>query len=80
MGSFKISEIGRVFQEMRKEKGWSQKDLASKANVSLHKVKEYERAGGPMPSLETTYKVARALGYDLRLTRREEKKRCRRKS
>ena len=80
MGRYKLSEIGQALKEMRQDKGWTQKKLASMANVSLYKVKEYERAGGPMPSLETTYKVARALGYDLRLTRREEKKRCRRKS
>ena len=70
--SFMINEIGQVFKDMRKEKGWTQKQLASKSNVSLNKIKDYERAGGPMPSLDTTFKVARALGYDLRLRKRRE--------
>lgn len=53
--------LGNTVRELRREAGWSQMRLAEKAELTLNYVGEIER-GEKNASLETTIKIARALG------------------
>lgn len=48
----------------REQKHLSQERLANKINVSKHTISNYE-CGTSIPSLETAYKIAEALGVTL---------------
>lgn len=53
-------EFGMVLRERREAKGWSQEQLASQADLSTRFVQSLE-ANDKSPSLETLFKIARAL-------------------
>ena len=57
-------EVRRVVAELRKQKGWSQADLAKKTNISQVMVGKYER-GDAIPSLEVAKKIADAFEVSL---------------
>lgn len=57
-------EIGRVITELRKERNWSQTDLASKTDISQVMVGKYER-GDAVPSIEVAKKIADAFEVSL---------------
>lgn len=50
--------------DTRKEKGWSQTDLANESGVSREMIGKYER-GEAVPSIEAAKKIADALGVSL---------------
>lgn len=52
--------IGKKISELRKEKNWSQTDLAKAVNASRDIIGKYER-GEHSPSIEMTTKLADAL-------------------
>ncbi len=52
--------IGKKIAELRKEKNWSQTDLAKAVDVSRDIIGKYER-GEHSPSIEITTKLAEAL-------------------
>ena len=52
--------IGKKIAELRKEKNWSQTDLAKAVDVSRDIIGKYER-GEHSPSIEITTKLADAL-------------------
>ena len=54
-------ETGSVIASLRREKGWSQTDLASKSKVSREMIGKYER-GEAVPSIEAAKKIADAFG------------------
>ncbi len=57
-------KINKILIELRKEKGWSQSDLASKTGVSQVMVGKYER-GDAIPSFEVAKKIADAFEVSL---------------
>lgn len=52
--------ISKKISELRKEKGWSQSDLAKAVDASRDIIGKYER-GEHSPSIEMTTKLAEAL-------------------
>ncbi len=50
--------------QLRKQKGWSQTDLANKSNVSREIIGKYER-GDATPSIDFAKRIADALGVSL---------------
>ena len=57
-------ETGNIIITLRKEKGWSQGDLAKQSGVSREMIGKYER-GEAVPSIEAAKKIASALGVTL---------------
>lgn len=53
--------ISKKISELRKEKGWSQSDLAKAVEASRDIIGKYERSEHS-PSIEMTTKLAEALG------------------
>ena len=56
--------FGYTVRQLRKEYGWSQEHLASRAELNRSYLGEVER-GSAMPSLDTAYKLALALDVQL---------------
>lgn len=56
--------IGKRISELRKEKSWSQTDLAKAVDVSRDIIGKYER-GEHSPSIEIATKLAEALGVSV---------------
>jgi transcriptional regulator with XRE-family HTH domain len=54
------SQIGNRIRELRKERGWSQRDLAARANLSHHRLSKYEN--GHQAPLGALIRIARSLG------------------
>ena len=57
-------DIGNRIMLLRKEKSWSQNDLAKQANVSREIISRYER-NDVTPSVEVAKKIADAFGVSL---------------
>lgn len=57
-------KIGRKITELRKQKKWSQTDLANKVNVSRVIIGRYERDEAT-PSIDIAKKIADAFGISL---------------
>jgi len=54
----------KIITELRKEKNWSQTDLADRSDVSRVMIGKYER-GEAVPSIEAAKKIADAFGVSL---------------
>ncbi|MBK9576955.1 MAG: helix-turn-helix transcriptional regulator [Fibrobacteres bacterium] len=52
---------GRTLREMRKEKGWTQADLASRTDISQPTIADYER-DKKQPTLPRIRAIAKAFG------------------
>jgi transcriptional regulator with XRE-family HTH domain len=59
-----MKNIAKIITELRKEKGWSQTDLAKESNVSREIIGKYER-GEAVPSIDFAKRIADALGVSL---------------
>lgn len=57
-------KIGKIIADLRKERGMSQTDLATKTGISQVMVGKYER-GDASPSIEVAKKIADALEVSL---------------
>jgi transcriptional regulator with XRE-family HTH domain len=57
-------ETGNIITTLRKDKDWSQADLATKSGVSREMIGKYER-GEAVPSIEAAKKVADAFEVSL---------------
>ena len=57
-------ETGNVITTLRKDKDWSQTDLATKSGVSREMIGKYER-GEAVPSIEAAKKIADAFEVSL---------------
>ncbi|MCP4720213.1 MAG: helix-turn-helix transcriptional regulator [Desulfobacteraceae bacterium] len=53
-----------ILRRLRKNKDWSQGQLAQKAGIDLQKISKYER-GVTSPPITTLVKIATALGVSL---------------
>ncbi|KAI6181126.1 HTH cro/C1-type domain-containing protein [Aphelenchoides besseyi] len=58
-------ELGKVIQQARGAKEWTQKDLSTRINEKVEVVREYEN-GKAIPNQQTINKMERALGVRLR--------------
>lgn len=56
--------ISKVMTDLRKERNWSQTDLATKSAVSREMIGKYERADA-IPSIEAAKKIADAFEVSL---------------
>jgi len=56
--------FGSVVRVTREDRGWSQEQLAGRADLNRSYLGEIER-GTVMPSIETAAKIAAALGLSL---------------
>ena len=56
--------IGRIIMNLRKDKKWSQMQLATKAGISQVMIGKYER-GDSMPGFDAAQKIANALEVNL---------------
>lgn len=59
------TNVGKIIQQARQQKKWTQKDLANRINEKPTIVNEYE-AGKGIPNQQTLAKIERALGVKLR--------------
>ncbi|QPG72792.1 multiprotein-bridging factor 1 [Brettanomyces nanus] len=59
------ADVGKVIQQARQEKKWTQKDLAQRINEKPTIVNEYESGKG-IPNQQVLGKMERALGIKLR--------------
>ena len=59
-----MKNIATVITALRKEKGWSQTDLARESSISREDVGKYER-GEAAPSIDFAKRIADALGVTL---------------
>lgn len=58
------SNYDKIITDLRKQKGWSQVDLANESGVSREMIGKYER-GIAIPSLEAAKKIADAFAVSL---------------
>jgi len=58
------SNYDKIITDLRKQKSWSQIDLANESGVSREMIGKYER-GIAIPSLEAAKKIADAFGVSL---------------
>lgn len=58
------ANTSKIIADLRKEKGWSQADLASSSTVSREMIGKYER-GEAVPSIEAAKKIADAFAVSL---------------
>lgn len=59
-----VEQLGMRIAYLRKQKGWSQEDLALEANVNKNYISDLER-GTRNPSLEILERIADAFGITL---------------
>ena len=59
-----MDKISSIIVKLRKEKNWSQTDLANKSGVSREMIGKYER-GKAIPSVDAAKKIADAFGVSL---------------
>jgi len=57
-------KTSKIIVDLRKQKSWSQADLADRTDISQVMVGKYER-GDAVPSLEVAKKIADAFGVSL---------------
>lgn len=57
--------IGRNIKRFREEKGWTQEELAEKADVHVSYIGQIER-GLRYPSLKVLFKIAYTLSINIR--------------
>jgi len=59
-----MTKIGDKVTQLRKQKGWSQTELAKQISASREAIGKYER-NEALPSVETAKKIANAFGVTL---------------
>ena len=62
--------IGYVIKMLRRDKGWTQKELAAKAGIATSTMYNIER-GERSPSFRNAAQVLDALGYKLQVVKKE---------
>ncbi|XP_076067530.1 multiprotein bridging factor 1 [Oratosquilla oratoria] len=58
-------DVGKLIQQGRQAKGWTQKDLATRINEKPQVIQEYEQ-GKAVPNQNVLGKIERAIGLRLR--------------
>jgi transcriptional regulator with XRE-family HTH domain len=64
------NDISYVLAKSRKDRAWSQKDLASRLNMRQSQISDIE-AGKRDPRMSTVVEIARALGLEMVLVPRQ---------
>ncbi len=59
-----MKNIAKIIADLRKQKGWSQTELATESGVSREIIGKYER-GEAVPSIEFAKRIAEAFGVSL---------------
>jgi transcriptional regulator with XRE-family HTH domain len=59
-----MKNIAKIIADLRKQKGWSQTELATESGVSREIIGKYER-GEAVPSIEFAKRIADAFGVSL---------------
>jgi len=59
-----VEQFAHVLRQLREERGWSQEQLAERADLNRSYLGEVER-GRAVPSIVTVAKLAAALGIQL---------------
>jgi transcriptional regulator with XRE-family HTH domain len=59
------ADIAKWIKAARKERGWHQTDLASRANVSRSVIQKLEAGRGTTVNLDTVMRLLRTLSLDL---------------
>jgi transcriptional regulator with XRE-family HTH domain len=59
-----MNKIAKIVSDLRKEKGWSQTDLANESGISREIIGKYER-GKATSSIDFVNRMADALGVSL---------------
>ena len=57
--------ISKRLKELRKERNWTQQELAQKANLSFNAVTKIEQGAAKHPTLKTLLKLAQAFNVSL---------------
>ena len=65
-----LAEVGQVLQQARLQKRLSQEELSQRAGISRVTLSRMETAAKTDMSLAALLRLARALGYELRLVER----------
>jgi transcriptional regulator with XRE-family HTH domain len=65
-----LTEVGQTLQRARLQKRFTQEELAQRANVSRVTLSRMETAAKTDMSLAAVLRLARALGYELKLVER----------
>lgn len=71
---FTTKELGEAIRRARKARGWTQIDLAARANVARSAVQKLEKARGTT-TVDTALKLLQILSIDLALSPRTERAR-----
>lgn len=58
-----LSNFGKTIYELRKERGWTQSELAEKLNLSDKTVSKWER-GSALPEITTIFELAKTFEVD----------------
>ena len=69
-----LAEVGQALQQARLQKRLSQEELAQRAGVSRVTLSRMETAAKTDMSLAALLRLARALGYELRLVERSRQR------
>jgi transcriptional regulator with XRE-family HTH domain len=59
-----MKNIAKIIADLRKQKGWSQTELATESGVSREIIGKYER-GEAVPSIDFAKRIADAFGVSL---------------
>ena len=57
--------ISKRLKELRKERNWTQQELAQKASLSFNAVTKIEQGAAKHPTLKTLLKLSEAFGIGL---------------
>lgn len=69
-----LAEVGQALQQARLQKRLSQEELAEQAGVSRVTLSRMETAAKGDMSLAALMRLARALGYELKMVERERQR------
>jgi transcriptional regulator with XRE-family HTH domain len=68
---YSYSDIARAIRLARRQRGWTQAQLAAAANVSPSVVAKLEESKGKTVTLDTVFALLRALSIDVQLVSRK---------
>ena len=61
----RINMLSKRLKELRKERNWTQQELAQKASLSFNAVTKIEQGAAKHPTLKTLLKLTEAFGIGL---------------
>lgn len=72
------AHFGETVRRLRKQRGWSQEEIATKMNTKKQVISHYER-GARIPKISTVAKCAEALGVSFLICGEDQKEKPERK-